>query len=50
MYEQIEANQRNSLLILAGFVLFIFLLAWVFTEVLAGGFGIFGFVFAGGIA
>jgi len=44
LYEQIAENNRNTILLVIGFSLFIFLLSWILGEVWAQGGGIFGVI------
>ncbi|MCR4369305.1 MAG: M48 family metallopeptidase [archaeon] len=44
MYEQISQNKRNTLLLVAGFSLFIIFLAWVFGEIWFQGGGTLGII------
>ncbi len=46
MYEEISANKRNSILLMAFFVAFVIFLGWIFGEVFFGGAGFWGIIIA----
>ncbi len=43
IYEQVDRNKRKSVIILVGFMAFIFLVAWVLSEALGYGLSVVGF-------
>lgn len=45
IYEQVDRNKRKSLFVVIGFVLFIFLISWVFAQVLDFGLSFVGIAF-----
>ena len=50
MYEEIAKNNRNTIILLVGFVVFIIFLGWLFGEIFFGGLGYAGIILAAIIA